>query len=156
MAILTAAFDSNKTAIKAVIVVPILAPMINGVTLLKRIVFVATKGTTIEVVIELLCAAAVIPNPHANDLYGLSKMKLLIFSCDGPIISLEIMLDKNFIDPNRSPNAPMIPMKLLPIIDMAEFPSEFLVETLTGVELERSTEPSSCDVISFAPQDTIP
>ena len=68
MAILIAAFELNVAAIKAVTVVPMLAPKINGTADFNFTTFFATNGTTIEVVTVLDRMAAVVNKPHANDL----------------------------------------------------------------------------------------
>ena len=70
---LMAAFELNVLAMKAVVVVPILAPKINAPACLSLIIFLATKGTTNEVVMVLERMAAVVSNPHPNDLYGFLK-----------------------------------------------------------------------------------
>ena len=55
-------------AIKAVIVVPTLAPIINGAACRSVVIFFATMGTTIEVVTVLDRIAAVVTRPQVNDL----------------------------------------------------------------------------------------
>ncbi len=63
-----AAFELKVLAINAVMVVPMLAPKINDPACLSRIIFLATKGTTNEVVTVLDRIAAVVSKPQANDL----------------------------------------------------------------------------------------
>ena len=65
---LTATSVAKKEANKAVIVVPILAPIINGKDLISETLLVATKGMIRDVVIELDCTAAVKVPPHKKDL----------------------------------------------------------------------------------------
>jgi len=72
-AILIAALELNVLAIKAVIVVPMLAPNINAPACLSLIIFLATRGTTREVVMVLERIEAVVSSPHPNDLYGFLK-----------------------------------------------------------------------------------
>ena len=67
MAILIAAFELNIAAIKAVMVVPIFAPSIKGKADFNRTTFLATKGTTNDVVTVLDRIAAVVNNPQAKD-----------------------------------------------------------------------------------------
>ena len=64
---LIAAFELNIAAIKAVIVVPMLAPSIKGKADFNRITFLATKGTTNDVVTVLERIAAVVNNPQVKD-----------------------------------------------------------------------------------------
>ena len=71
MARLTAASDLKIAASSAVMVVPILAPIINGNTEESDTFRVATRGTDREVVMELDCKAPVNNNPHEKDLNGL-------------------------------------------------------------------------------------
>lgn len=66
-----AASDLKIAANSAVMVVPILAPIINGNTDESETFLVATSGTESEVVIELDCKAPVNSNPHEKDLKGL-------------------------------------------------------------------------------------
>src|SRR5258706_14966518 len=54
MAILIAALELNMAAMKAVMVVPTLAPRINGAAARSVTTFFATRGTTREVTIELV------------------------------------------------------------------------------------------------------
>ena len=75
MAILIAALELNMAAIKAVIVVPTLAPMTKGAAARSLTTYFATNGTTSEVVMVLERMAAVVSNPHPNDFNGLLKKK---------------------------------------------------------------------------------
>ena len=70
-----AALELNVLAINAVTVVPMLAPNIKALACLSLIIFLATKGTTREVVIVLERIAAVVTSPQPNDLYGFLKKK---------------------------------------------------------------------------------
>ncbi len=58
----------SAAAIKAVMVVPILAPKMNGAALRNVVTFLATSGTTKDVVMVLDRMAAVNTVPQANDL----------------------------------------------------------------------------------------
>ena len=60
-------FEFKVAAIKAVIVVPMLAPKINGAASFNVAIFLATMGTTTDVVTVLERIAAVVSNPHVND-----------------------------------------------------------------------------------------
>ena len=71
MARLTAASDLKIAASKAVMVVPMLAPIIKGNTEESETFLVATSGTESDVVMELDCKAPVNSNPHEKDLKGL-------------------------------------------------------------------------------------
>jgi hypothetical protein len=70
IAMLMAASELKLAAIKAVNVVPRLAPIIKGRAFINRIFFVATKGTNRDVDTELDCIADVIRIPHPKDLAG--------------------------------------------------------------------------------------
>ena len=69
MAILMApdVFEFKETAMKAVMVVPMLAPIINGAACFMPVIFLPTIGTTTDVVIVLDRMAAVVTSPHAKD-----------------------------------------------------------------------------------------
>lgn len=67
----------NITAIKAVIVVPMFAPMMNGAAYFNFVIRLATIGTTIEVVMVLDRMAAVMSIPQPKDLMGVLKKNLL-------------------------------------------------------------------------------
>ena len=61
--------NPNDTIV-AVIVVPMFAPMIMGIALSSVRAPVATRATTNDVVVELLCSKAVITNPMNNPVKG--------------------------------------------------------------------------------------
>ena len=61
-------FEFKRAAMNAVMVVPILAPIIKGAACLSVTIFFATIGTTTEVVIVLDRMAAVVRSPHPKDL----------------------------------------------------------------------------------------
>ena len=67
---LMAAFELNIAAINAVRVVPIFAPKIKGTAFLSLTTFLATNGTTNEVVTELERIAAVVIRPQPKDFKG--------------------------------------------------------------------------------------
>ena len=69
-AILMALGDLLKAATKAVKVVPIFAPMINGNALRKETLSVATNGTINDVVTVLECMSAVVTMPQEKALIG--------------------------------------------------------------------------------------
>src|SRR5436190_13650981 len=71
MAMLMAVFELTIAARNALMVVPMLAPRINGTALRSLTNRLATRGTTNEVVTELLRIAAVVSTPQAKDLSGL-------------------------------------------------------------------------------------
>lgn len=73
---LIAMLELKTAAIKAVIVVPILAPRINGAASFKVTIFFATKGTTREVVMVLDRIVAVMISPHPKDFKRLLKKNL--------------------------------------------------------------------------------
>ena len=73
MAMLMAMFELTMAARNALMVVPMLAPRINGTALRSFTIFFATSGTTREVVTELDRIAAVVSTPHAKDFSGLRK-----------------------------------------------------------------------------------
>ena len=75
-------FEFNVAAMNAVIVVPMFAPIMNGAASFNVAIFLATMGTTTDVVIVLERIAAVVINPHANDLSGFLKKKRLNLSGD--------------------------------------------------------------------------
>ena len=68
-------FEFSMAAIKAVIVVPILAPKINGTAFLRLTIFWATMGTTREVVMVDERIAAVVKRPQKNDFQVVLKNK---------------------------------------------------------------------------------
>jgi hypothetical protein len=63
----------SNPARRAVMVVPILAPIINGKTDERDTFRVATRGTIKEVVMEEDCTAPVSNNPQEKDFKGLLK-----------------------------------------------------------------------------------
>ena len=97
---LTAAdvFVWRMAAMNAVIVVPTLAPIIKGAACFRFTILLATIGTTTEVVIELERIAAVVINPHENDLIGLLKKNRLNASGLFAFNKLDISLRKIRID----------------------------------------------------------
>ena len=99
IAILIAALELNVLARNAVIVVPILAPKINAPACLSLITFLATKGTTKEVVTVLDLIAAVVNKPHPKDLKGFLKKNFLNLDCEPNPKTLEITFRKNRMEP---------------------------------------------------------
>lgn len=71
---LMAASDLKSAAISAVMVVPILAPMMKGNAFLSDTRLVATNGMINDVVMELDCTAAVMPLPQPKDRRGWLKI----------------------------------------------------------------------------------
>ena len=69
MAILIAleVLEFNVAAIKAVMVVPTFAPIIKGAACFRFAIFLATIGTTTDVVIVLERMAAVVSSPQEKD-----------------------------------------------------------------------------------------
>src|SRR5690606_10684874 len=107
MAMLTdsVACECDSAAIKAVMVVPIFAPRINGTTFRNETIFFAAIGTTRDVVTVLDRIAAVVISPQKNDFDGLVKTNLPNRSGDCLVTSLEMSLLKTMIDVNSSPKA---------------------------------------------------
>src|SRR5271170_3930880 len=101
MAILIAALELNKAAMKAVMVVPILAPRMKGNTDFLFTIFLATRGTTREVVTVLDRIAAVVSTPQTNDFNGLRKKNFLNRSCDPSPKRSVTPLRKNKMEPKR-------------------------------------------------------
>ncbi len=103
MAILIAlvVFEFNVAAIKAVTVVPIFAPMMNGAACFRLAIFFATMGTTTEVVMVLDRIAAVVRSPQAKDLNWFLKKNRLNTSGDFAFNKFEISLLKISIDENN-------------------------------------------------------
>ena len=97
-------FEFNVAAINAVTVVPIFAPMINGAACFRLVIFLATIGTTTEVVIVLERMAAVVIRPHAKDLSWFLKKNRLNTSGDFAFNKFEISLLKIKIDENNKTN----------------------------------------------------
>src|SRR4051812_36937219 len=87
-------------AMKAVTVVPTLAPIIKGAACFRFTTLLATMGTTTEVVIVLDRIAAVVSNPHEKDFNGLLKKNLLNTSGDFAFRRSEINILKIRIDEN--------------------------------------------------------
>ncbi len=98
-------FEFNVAAIKAVIVVPILAPSIKGAASFKVAIFFATIGTTTDVVMVLERIAAVVTSTHPNDLSWFLKKNRLNNSGDFAASRLEINLLKISIEPNSNARA---------------------------------------------------
>ena len=82
-------------------VVPTLAPIINGAACLRFTILLATIGTTTDVVIELDRIAAVVRRPQENDFSGLLKKKRLNTSGLLAFNRSEISLLKISIDAKR-------------------------------------------------------
>ena len=99
MAMLMPWFELNMAAMRAVSVVPMFAPKINGAACFKPITFFATKGTTNEVVTVLDRMSAVVSNPQPNDLKELLKKNRLNLSCELKPNVLVKIFRKNRIDP---------------------------------------------------------
>src|SRR5690606_19230894 len=105
MAMLTASADCEWiiAAMKAVMVVPMFAPRINGTTSRNETTFFAAIGTTSEVVTVLDRIAAVVTSPQKNDLNGLTNTSLLNVSCNRLVRRLVMSLLKTMIEMKRSP-----------------------------------------------------
>src|SRR5258707_381236 len=107
MAMLMAAFELNVLARKAVMVVPMFAPKINAPACLSLITFLATNGTTSEVVTVLDLMAAVVSSPQPKDLNGFLKKNFLNFVCEPKPKTFESTFRKKRMDPksiiNESP-----------------------------------------------------
>ena len=73
IAILMAALELTMAARNALMVVPMFAPMMNGMALRRRTTFLATRGTTSEVVTVLERIAAVVRKPQPNDFQAFRK-----------------------------------------------------------------------------------
>src|SRR5882672_10023207 len=95
----------NVAAIKAVMVVPTLAPMMKGAACLRFAIFLATMGTTTDVVIVLERIAAIVSNPHKKDLNWFLKKKRPNCSGDRAFSRLEISLRKIRMDENKRTSA---------------------------------------------------
>lgn len=96
-------FEFKVAAIKAVTVVPILAPIMNGAACLRLAIFFATIGTTTEVVMVLERIAAVVSSPQLKDLSWFLKKKRLNTSGDLAFSKFEISRLKISIDENNNP-----------------------------------------------------
>lgn len=79
-------------------VVPIFAPIMKGAAFRKETIFLATMGTTSDVVIVLDRIAAVVPSPHKKDLKSFRKKKRLKRSVELTSNNLEINFRKRIID----------------------------------------------------------
>jgi hypothetical protein len=77
-----AEFEFNVAAIKAVIVVPMLAPKIKGAAFFNETMRCATKGTANEVVMVEDRMAAVVVTPQKNAFQFLLKNTFVNFSGD--------------------------------------------------------------------------
>jgi hypothetical protein len=108
--------EFNIAAMNAVIVVPTLAPMINGAASFKVAIFFATMGTTTDVVMVLDRIAAVVSSPHEKDLSGFVKKKRLNLSGDFAASRSEINLLKMRIEENKRPTAIMASKNGLSIV----------------------------------------
>lgn len=93
--------EFRMAAMKAVTVVPMFAPRINGTALRSVIIFCATIGTTTDVVMVLERMAAVVANPQKNDLNVFLKKKRLNFSGELAMSKPEISLRNNRIETNN-------------------------------------------------------
>ena len=102
MAILIApdVFALKKAAMNAVMVVPMLAPRINGAALRSETIRCATIGTTTEVVMVLERIAAVVTVPQKNDFHAFLKKKRLKRSGELASNNPEINFLKKRIDVN--------------------------------------------------------
>ena len=69
----------SVTAINPVMVVPTFAPTMNGTACFNETSFLATIGTTSDVVIVLERIAAVVTAPQLKDFQGRLKKNLLNF-----------------------------------------------------------------------------
>ena len=98
-------FEYKNAAMKAVIVVPIFAPMMKGAACFSLTIFCATIGTTTEVVMVLDRIAAVVSRPHVKDFNGLLKKKRLKTSGDFAFSRLEISLLKIRMDAKSNASA---------------------------------------------------
>src|SRR6187402_3431498 len=113
MAILMAALELNEAARKAVMVVPMLAPRINGTADRSFTNFLATSGTTRDVVTVLERMRAVVNNPHPKDLTGILKKNCWNLSGEPTPNKEERTFLKNRIDPNS--NAKAITKRINPL-----------------------------------------
>ncbi len=94
----------KKAAIKAVIVVPMLAPRIKGAALRSDTIRWATIGTTTEVVIVLDRIAAVVIVPQKKDFQAFLKKKRLKRSGELANNNPEINFLKTRIEVNNKMN----------------------------------------------------
>src|SRR5689334_14870185 len=138
MAMLIAAevFVCRMAAMNAVMVVPTLAPMMNGAACLRLTILFATMGTTTDVVIELERIAAVVSRPQEKDLNGLLKKKRLNTSGLLAFNKSDISLRKMSMDAKSRRIASTTRMKGLFTISMSQFvtnenPDQLCVSTLS-------------------------
>lgn len=94
----------KKAAIKAVMVVPMLAPRMNGAALRSETIRCATIGTTTEVVIVLERIAAVVIVPQKKDFQAFLKKKRLKRSGELASNNPEINFLKTRIEVNNKMN----------------------------------------------------
>ncbi len=95
--------------------VPMLAPRMNGTTPFSLTNFLATRGTTNDVVIVLDLIAAVINSPQPKDWIGLLKKYRFTRSCVRNPSKLEITRLKRSIDPKSMEKERMMRTSPLPI-----------------------------------------
>lgn len=113
-----APLELKIAAIKAVIVVPILAPSIKGAALRNVTIFFATNGTTRDVVIVLDRMVAVVTRPHPKDFnLLLNKNFWTLFSESNPSKSVITFLKKS-TEPNKRAKERTIKMNPLLINSM--------------------------------------
>jgi len=94
----------KNAAIKAVMVVPMLAPNMNGAALRNETIRCATMGTTTEVVIVLERMAAVVIVPQKKDFQAFLKKKRLKRSGELASNSPEISFLNTSMDVNKRIN----------------------------------------------------
>lgn len=94
----------NMAAMNAVIVVPMFAPMIKGTACFKVLIFLATIGTTTEVVMVLERIAAVVIKPQKNDFSSLVKKNRLKASGDPAFSKSDRSLRNTRMDATRTEN----------------------------------------------------
>ena len=99
------ALTLSNAAMKAVMVVPMFAPKINGAAFRSDIIFCATIGTTTEIVMVLDRIAAVVTIPQKNDFQAFLKKNLLNRSGDVASKSPEINFRNNRMEVKSSMNA---------------------------------------------------
>jgi len=144
-------------AMKAVMVVPTLAPIINGAACRRLVIFFATRGTTIEVVTVLDRIAAVVTRPQANDLSWSLKKKRLKDSGDRAFIKKDMRRRNTIIDPNSSINANSARIKGLFTVSSKEFVNGAKVHPPEDDGVDAGVdEPNSAVVIQDARPDKKP
>ena len=102
-----AEFEFTVAAMKAVMVVPMLAPKMKGAAFLIDTIFFATNGTTTDVVMVEDRMAAVVVTPQKNAFNRFLKNKLLNRSGDPVSNNPEINFLKSRMEINTSANARM-------------------------------------------------